>query len=151
MSLEGWKHIEGKKEDVINGDVIAIMWGVADVYGRADDLGVEVDNETARMVLKRLYCHHNSTNGITWKMINEQILKVLSDKEDLAQLEVAQETAKKILELKKIHGKYGQHPSVSRSDWKVDVASGKSQLGYWETVVKLMDDVEGQINSKKSD
>lgn len=37
------------------------------------------------------------------------------------------------------YGARGEHPEASREEWKDEVASGESQLGYWDWVVVEID------------
>lgn len=64
------------RQDIIRGDVIAILWGIDDVKEVAPDL---TDDE-ARKVLSYAYRKHDANEGINWIVLESIADLVLEER-----------------------------------------------------------------------
>ena len=56
-----------------NGEKIAIVWGIQDVYDRADEKNIEIDSNQAIQILADMKRQEDSSIGITWDTIDSHL------------------------------------------------------------------------------
>ena len=66
---EATKHLK----DTCWTDRVGIVWGIDDVQGRAEEIGVECDIESARGVLTSLMENHDANFGVNWDAIDIEL------------------------------------------------------------------------------
>lgn len=59
-----------------NGDAIAVIWDIRDVYTVAEDDGIDITDEQARGVLAAIYKNQDANEGITWDTIRNELSEV---------------------------------------------------------------------------
>ena len=75
MSQSDWDHIESYKQAIIDGRVIADIWGTNDVlaeYERSSPRE-QLNEDDAKQILKNIQRYRNSDYGINWGVIDAHI------------------------------------------------------------------------------
>lgn len=70
MSKFDWDHIKSSKKDFISGNSIAIIWGIEDVLGRAEEQEIPLTEDEARDILSWMDRKHDADIGINWDTID---------------------------------------------------------------------------------
>lgn len=80
--MSNWDHIKGYVDDFTNGDAIAIIWCIDDVYYTAEEMGYALTVEQARDVLSLMDRKHDAEYGIGWETIRAHIEWIQYDMKD---------------------------------------------------------------------
>jgi len=57
----------------LTGDTISVTWHIDDVQAVANDMGIEMNNDTAREILAMVKHYHDASIGINWDVIEATI------------------------------------------------------------------------------
>ena len=81
MNTQQWSDVARYKNEIENGETIAIIWCIEDVYTQAEDDGIDdLTHEEAMSVLDRLYRKHDATIGINWDTLSYWIEEVRGER-----------------------------------------------------------------------
>ena len=71
MSKDDWEHIQGYKQQFIDGSAIASIWTVDDVQSVMDKTGLykEITEDQAKEVLATVARNLDANEGINWGVI----------------------------------------------------------------------------------
>jgi hypothetical protein len=75
MSESKWKHINGYRNEVIEGRAIMDIWTVDDVIDRAKDLDMEIPEEEAIDILQQVNENKDACIGINWDVLDRFIME----------------------------------------------------------------------------
>ena len=73
------RHIEEYLDQIGKGNVIASIWMLDDVAGRAEEMDIEITDDQCRDVLSCLDRKHDACIGINWDVIDYWIDEVLDN------------------------------------------------------------------------
>jgi hypothetical protein len=84
MSQSDWDHIESYKQAIIDGRVIADIWGTNDVlaeYERSSPRE-QLNEDDAKQILKNVQRYKDADHGINWIVIDSHIDDYLENREE---------------------------------------------------------------------
>jgi hypothetical protein len=74
------EHVEDYLDDIGKGNVIASIWMIEDVQGRAEESGYFLTDDECRDVLSYLNNKHDACIGINWDVIDYWVEVVVNDR-----------------------------------------------------------------------